>query len=110
MLITNVLKDTITARWQPQDPEQQALIALRQELAQSRGQLLVLTQRLDTSHQTLNAEADRLFREKADQIQALEACLHATLFRQTFDFLDIKSMKPENVSGLRNEAWTPRQR
>jgi hypothetical protein len=65
-------------------PEQQALLALQTELQQSRGQVLALTQRFDAlaaAHQTLNAEADRLFREKSDQITALEGRLTQTLFQ-----------------------------
>ena len=94
-------------------PEQQALVALQQELAQSRAQVLAVTQRLDQltqSHQQLNSEADRLFREKADQISALETRLSATLFKQGFDLLDLKSMRPERFDGKRNEAWKPWQR
>ena len=94
-------------------PEQQSLVALQQELAQSRAQVLAVTQRLDQltqSHQQLNSEADRLFREKADQISALETRLSATLFKQGFDLLDLKSMRPERFDGKRNEAWKPWQR
>ena len=72
--------------------------------------MLALTQRFDalaTGHQTLNSEAGRLFREKSDQITSLEARLTQTLFKQTFDLLDLKSMKPEKFSGLRAEAWKP---
>ncbi len=85
-------------------------MALQTELQQSRGQVLALTQRFDAlaaAHQSLNSEADRLFREKADQITALEARLTQTLFKQNFDLLDLKSMKPEKFSGLRAEAWKP---
>ena len=94
-------------------PEQQALVALQHELAQSRAQVLAVTQRLDQltqSHQLLNSEADRLFREKADQISTLETRLSATLFKQGFDLLDLKSMRPERFDGKRNEAWKPWQR
>ena len=85
-------------------------MALQTELQQSRGQVLALTQRFDAlaaAHQTLNSEADRLFREKSDQIAALEGRLSQTLNKQTFDLLDLKSMKPERFSGLRAEAWKP---
>jgi len=85
-------------------------MALQTELQQSRGQVLALTPRFDAlaaAHQSLNSEADRLFREKADQITALEARLTQTLFKQNFDLLDLKSMKPEKFSGLRAEAWKP---
>ena len=91
-------------------PEQQALLALQNELQQSRGQVFSLTQRFDalaTAHQNLNAESDRLFREKSDQIAALEGRLTQTLYKQSFDLLDLKSMKPEKFSGLRAEAWKP---
>ena len=91
-------------------PEQQALAALQQELAASRAQTLQLTQRFDalaTAHQSLNSEADRLFRKKSDQIASLEHRLTATLSKQTFDLLDLKSMKPDRFSGQRNEAWKP---
>ena len=94
-------------------PEQPALVALQQELAQSRAQVLAVTQRLDSltqSHQLLNSEADRLFREKADQISALQTRLSATLFKQGFDLLDLKSMLPERFDGKRNDAWKLWQR
>ena len=55
----------------------------------------------------MNSEADRLFREKGDQIASLEQRLTATLSKQTFDLLDLKSMKPDRFSGQRNEAWKP---
>ena len=91
-------------------PEQQALAALQQELAASRAQTLQLSQRFDalaTTHQSLNSESDRLFREKSDQIAQLEQRLMATLFKQNFDLLDLKSMKPDRFSGQRNEGWKP---
>ena len=93
--------------------EQQALVALQQDLDASRNQVMLVTQRLDaltTSHQLLNTEADRLFREKAAEIQALEQRLSATLFAQKFDLLDLKTMMPEHFAGKRNEAWKPWQR
>ena len=93
--------------------EQHALINLQQELETSRNQVLAVTQRLDAlsaSHQLLNNEADRLFREKAAEIQALEQRLSATLFTQKFDLLDLKTMMPEHFAGKRNEAWKPWQR
>ena len=55
--------------------EQQAMVLLQQQLDSSQAQVLLVTQRLDaltTSHQQLNSEADRLFREKAAEIHALE--------------------------------------
>ena len=55
----------------------------------------------------MNSEADQLLHEKADQIAALEQRLTATLFKQNFDLLDLKSMKPGRFSGQRNEAWKP---
>ncbi len=81
---------------------------MQTELQQSRGQVLALTQRFDAlaaAHQTRNSEADRLFREKSDQIASLEGRLIQTLHKQTFDLLDFKSMKPEKFNGLRAEAW-----
>ncbi len=91
-------------------PEQQALLVLQTEPQQIRGQVFSLTQRFDalaTAHQNLNAESDRLVREKSDQIAALEGRLTQTLYKQTFDLLDLKAMKPEKFIGLRAEAWKP---
>jgi hypothetical protein len=87
-----------------------ALLAVQNELQQSRGHVRALTQlfhALATAHRTLNAEADRLFREKADQITSLESRVAQTLVKQSYDLLDLKSMKPEKFSGLRAQAWKP---
>ena len=98
-------------------PTQQAMAALQQELELSRNQVLALTRRVDelsnkhgdltAAHNHLHSESDRLFKQRHDEISALEAKLSATLFRQNFDLLDLKSMKPEKFSGAKNEAWKP---
>ena len=79
-------------------PMQQALTALQAELAHSQAQVLQLTQKVDqltAAHNHLHSESDRLFKERHNEITALEAKLQSTLFRQQFDLLDLKSMKPE---------------
>ena len=103
----------MAAMAQQMTAEQQALVALQQELETSRNQVLQVTQRLDAltaSHQALNNEADRLFQQKTAEIHALEQRLSATLFTQKFDLLDLKTMMPEHFAGKRNEAWKPWQR
>ena len=91
-------------------PMQQALVQLQSELAHSQAQVLQLTQKVDqltAAHNHLHSESDRLFKERHNEITALEAKVQSTLFRQQFDLLDLKAMKPDKFSGGRNEAWKP---
>ena len=93
-------------------PEQQAIVTLQSDLAMTRDQVLQVTRRFDelnTAHQQLASDSDRLFREKKDEIDSLEMRLHGMLGKQKSDFelLDLKSMKPEKFKGSRNEPWKP---
>ena len=91
-------------------PEQQALAALQTELAQTRAQVLAITkshEALKTAHDALNLEADRLFRVRADEIKASEDRLKNLLFKQQFDLLDLKEMKPGEFRGRRSENFKP---
>ena len=86
------------------------MFAFQTELAQPRAQALQVTRRLGVlaaPHQRRISEADRLFRENAQEMTALDARFQSTLFRQSFDLLDLESMRPDKFSGARNEAWKP---
>ena len=95
---------------QPMTPEQQALVALQGELGQARQQVTTITQAYDAlkaAHDTLNEAADRAIREKADQIQASEDRLKSLIFRQQFDLLDAKDLKPDTFKGRKTENFKP---
>ena len=62
---------------------------------------------LKPAHGALNLEADRLFRVRADEIKASEDRLKNLLFKQQFDLLDLKEMKPGEFRGRRSENFKP---
>ena len=89
---------------------QQALTELQSQLDRSQQQVLTLTSKVDqltASHQHLYSESTRLFQKRFDEVQELERKLAQGLFRQQFDLLDLKAMRPDRFGGGRNEAWRP---
>lgn len=98
-------------------PEQQALIALQNEMQQTRAQLAMVSQRFDgmnaahtalqAAHDTLKIDAHRVLGERADQIAELERSIASLLKKQHCDLLDLKAMKPTAFKGERNEKWRP---
>ena len=87
-----------------------AMVALQGQLDQAQSDVRDLTQQVATltnSHTHLYNESSRLFQKRFDEIAALEQKLQATVFKQQFDLLDLKSMHPEKFAGARNEPWRP---
>ena len=108
----------------PQTAEQQALVALQQEMADTRAQLAVVSSRFDQlagahqaaqaahnalkiAHDQLRADAGRVLGERQTQIQDLERSLASLLKKQHCDLLDLKAMKPTGFSGAKHEKWKP---
>ena len=104
----------------PPTPEQQALVALQAEMADTRAQLAIVSTRFDqlagmhtaaqaahnalkVAHDQLRADAGRVLGERANQIQGLERSLASLLKKQHCDLLDLKAMKPTGYSGAKHE-------
>ena len=90
--------------------EQQAIVALQNELGQVRTQVTTVTQAYDalkTAHETLNQAAANAIREKATEIAAAEERLMGMIFRQQFDLLDAKDLKPDEFRGRKTENFKP---
>ena len=91
-------------------PEQQALIALQQEMAQVRGQVAQVSQAYDqlkAAHDALNLAASNAIGQKTDEITAMEEKLRGLIFRQQFDLLDAKDLKPDAFRGRKTENFKP---
>ena len=94
-------------------PEQQAIVALQQELAITKDQVMRVTDAHDTlqrAHEALNQAAQQLFTQKDLQIQESERKLKDLIFRQQFDLLDSKELKPDNFRGRTTDAFKPWQK
>ena len=88
----------------------QTIAMLQAELQQTRAQVLAIAQSheaLKTAHEALNQEAERLFKQRADDIRSAEDRLRNLLFRQQFDLLDLKDLKPGDFKGRRTENFKP---
>ena len=98
-------------------PEQQALVALQGELQQTRAQLVDFGARFDSlaaahtglqqAHDLLRYDSSNALTHRANEIKALETQLRGLLFKQQFDLLDLKNMRPEVFKGSRGETWRP---
>ena len=98
-------------------PEQQALVALQGELQQTRAQLVDFGARFDNlaaahtglqqAHDLLRYDSGNALTHRANEIKALETQLRGLLFKQQFDLLDLKNMRPEVFKGSRGETWRP---
>ena len=90
--------------------EQQAIIALQGELGAVRAQVVAVTTAYDAlkgAHEALNAASDRLLGERAAEIKATEDRLRNLIFRQKFDLLDSKDLKPDPFKGGRTGCFKP---
>ena len=97
--------------------EQQAMIALQQEMQQTRAQLAMVSSRFDQlatahtalqqSHDALRSDSDRVLGERNDQIKELERSIGSLLRKQHCDLIDLKAMKPTTFKGERSEKWRP---
>ena len=91
-------------------PEQQALIALQQEMAAVRGQIATVSQAYDqlkAAHDALNLAASTAIGQKTNELTAMEEKLRGLIFRQQFDLLDAKDLKPDAFRGRKTENFKP---
>ena len=82
--------------------EQQAIVTLQAELAQTRTQVLRVSEAHDAlkaAHDALNLAAQNALIEKEQKIRDTEDRLKALIFRQQFDLLDSKDLKPDAFRG-----------
>ena len=93
------------------------MIALQQEMEQTRMQLLGPGQRFDLlaqAHTTLQQAHDSLsfhtgtaIAQGQQEILQIEDKLKILQFKQQFGLLDLKNMRPEMFKGNRGENWRP---
>ena len=98
-------------------PEQQAMIALQNEMQQMRGQMNLVSSRYDqlnnahsalqVAHDQLRDDASRVLSERAEEIKQLERSIGSLLRKQNCDLLDIGTLKPTEFKGERSEKWRP---
>ena len=91
-------------------PEQQALVVLQQEMAQTRTHVAQLTdfyEALESAHDALNLAAQQALAEKEQMMQESETRLRNLIFRQQFDLLDAKELKPDHFRGRAPEPLKP---
>ena len=91
-------------------PEQQAILALRQELDQTKNQLATMAGQYDTLkglHDTLERNTDQIFRMQMTQINSAENRMSNLIKKQKVDLLDLKTLQPTTFSGKSGEAWKP---
>ena len=89
---------------------QQAMVQMQAELTATRAQVVAVTAAHDTlqvAHEALNQAAQVAFQQKAAEIAAAEDKLKGLIFRQQFDLLDAKDMKPESYKGRKSESFKP---
>ena len=94
-------------------PEAQALGVLRQEMAQTRVHVVQRTdsyEALKSVHDALNLAAQQALADKDQQIQLTESRPRGQIFRQQFDLLDSKEIKPDQFKGRTSETFKPWQR
>ena len=83
-------------------PEQSAIMALQTEVAQLKTALQTgasAHDALQRAHEALNNAAQAALADKDVQIRTVEDRLRNLIFRQNFDLLDSKDLKPENFKG-----------
>ena len=94
-------------------PEQTAIMALQTEVAQLKTALQTgasAHDALQRAHEALNGAAQAALADKDNQIRAVEDRLRTLIFRQNFDLLDSKDLKPDVFKGLQTEAFKPWQK
>ena len=91
-------------------PEAQALLVLQREMAETRAHVSTLTssyEALKRAHDALNLAAQQALADKDQQIYESEARLKNMLFKQQFDLLDSKELKPDGFRGRATETFNP---
>ena len=90
----------------------QAITNLQHELADARArvqQLIDGHETLKAAHDALNIAAQGARAEKKKKIQETESRLRQLIFRQQFDLLDAKELKPDKFRGRATEPFKPWQ-
>ena len=90
----------------PMTAEQQAIIALQNQVAQ----IGANHEALRAAHDALNLAAQNALAEKDAKINSMEVNLKNSIFRQQFDLLDAKELKPDVFKGRATESFKPWQR
>ena len=91
-------------------PEAQALLVLQREMAETRAHVATLTSSYDAlkgAHEALNLAAQQALAEEEQKILESEKRLRALIFRQQFDLLDSKELKPDGFRGRATETFKP---
>ena len=99
--------------------EQQAILALRQEMDDTRGQLLQVSQNYDglqQAHEQLKQAHTQLEQTAAGLLQSQQARVTELekkigqgqgQHRQQIELLDLKAMRPDKFNGEHAEGWRP---
>ena len=93
--------------------EQSAIMALQGEIAQLKTTVQTATtahDALQRAHEALNSAAQAALAEKDNQIRGVEDRLRNLIFRQNFDLLDSKDLKPDIFKGRQTDAFKPWQK
>ena len=93
--------------------EQQAIVSLQQELADTRSrvqQLIDGHEALKAAHDALNFAAQGALADKEQKINETETRLRNLIFRQQFDLLDAKEPKPDKFRCRATKPFKPWQR
>ena len=94
-------------------PEQQVPTIFQQEMAQTRthvAQLADSYEVLKSAHDALSLAAQQALGEKEQKIQKSENRLWGLIFRQQFNLLDSKELRPDHFHGRATEPFKPWQR
>ena len=94
-------------------PKQQALMAMQTQLAEARNEIAQNRANHDAlraAHDALNIAAQNALQEKDQRITEMETNLRNFIFKQQFDLLDSKDLKPDTFKGKATEAFKPWQK
>ena len=89
---------------------QQAMLQMQGDLDATRAQVVIVTNahdQLKAAHDALNLAAQTALAQKSAEIAATEEKLRGLIFRQQFDLLDAKDLKPDPYKGRRSESFKP---
>jgi hypothetical protein len=91
-------------------PEAAALLVLQREMVETRSQVTLLTNSYDAlkgAHDALNLAAQQALADKDRLISEAESRLRNMMFKQQFDLLDSKELKPDGFKGRASETFKP---
>ena len=91
-------------------PEAQALLVLQRKMAETPDHLTTLTssyEALKGAHDARNLAAQQALADKDQKIYESQTRLRNMLFKQQFDLLDSKELKPDGLRGRATETFKP---